>query len=480
MIINEIKYIFFTTLFFSNLLSVKSKITLINYNIEIKSTNENKNLLFVWEHFRHGARDPYTKVNKKTWKDFIGVQWKSEGELNAIGLRSHYLLGIATKKRYNNFLSKSFDINEMFIISTERNRTIMSAMANLQGIYQNYTTPNLTEKQVNITKNNFFNKTYKDKIKDKIDEMEKSYVEKGINIIPVHLFSKVGLQFKLNDKSYCPGITKYKEEAANQDEVKKYMYDIQNYTNKTYGKYIYEFMNISSSKNPNYLFENNNLYYICDTYIADYFSGRDMPHISKTKINMTEFYYHCLNYSLIDMYYGEYGQPPTTGVDLIVSPIFRTIFNYMDRRIILDKNNTPDKIDPSSPRFVIYSGHDSTIAAVDVFLKKEFNISYDNPEYTTSQLLELWKNETGYFVTYLYNQEEKAVFNFDDFKDKINKIIFSENEIYKLCGIESEIKNIKLVEKESLTEKAFIIVIGMVIISSSLLISACVLKRKKM
>ena len=171
MIINEIKYIFFLILFFSHLLSVKSKITLINDNIKIESTNENNKLLFVWEHFRHGARDPYTKVNKKTWKDFIGVQWQSEGELNAIGLRSHYLLGIATKKRYNNFLSKSFDINEMFIISTERNRTIMSAMANLQGLYKNYTTPNLTERQVTITNNNFFNKTYKDKIKDKIEEM---------------------------------------------------------------------------------------------------------------------------------------------------------------------------------------------------------------------------------------------------------------------------------------------------------------------
>ena len=80
----------------------------------------------------------------------------------------------------------------------------------------------------------------------------------------------------------------------------------------------------------------------------------------------------------------------------------------------------------------------------------------------------------------MYNQEEKAVFNFDAFKEKINKNIFLKNEIHKLCGIESEMKNIKLVEKESLSEKAFIIVIGMVIISSSLLISVCVLKRKKM
>ena len=65
---------------------------------------------------------------------FIGVQWKNQGELSPLGIRSHYLLGISTKYKYKNFLSKSFDTNEIFIISTDVNRTILSAMANLQGI----------------------------------------------------------------------------------------------------------------------------------------------------------------------------------------------------------------------------------------------------------------------------------------------------------------------------------------------------------
>ena len=101
----------------------------------------------------------------------------------------------------------------------------------------------------------------------------------------------------------------------------------------------------------------------------------------------------------------------------------------MDRRIDLDKIKTPDKLDPSSPRFVIYSGHDSTIEAVDVFLKKEFNISHENPEYTISQLFELWKNDTNYYIKYLYNQKEKANFDLEYFREKMNEVIFNENEI---------------------------------------------------
>jgi len=75
-------------------------------------------------------------------------------------LRSQYLLGIATKKRYDNFLSKNFDINEIFIVSTDSNRTIVSAMANLQGIYKNYTTQNLTMEQIDNAKIMGLNKSY--------------------------------------------------------------------------------------------------------------------------------------------------------------------------------------------------------------------------------------------------------------------------------------------------------------------------------
>ena len=264
-----------------------------NKNNILKDTNnnvqENEKLLFVWEHFLHGARDPYTQVNLRTWIDFIGVQWKSQGELNAIGLRSHYLLGVATRKNYNNFLSQNFDPNEIFIISTDVNRTIMSAMANLQGIYNNLTIFNLTELQINNSVINSLNETYKIKIDEKIKELNNSYIQNGINIIPIHLFSQYGLQYKLNDVDYCPGIQNYKDEAKNQENVKKTLNQFYQYTNDTYGKYIFKFMNISWENNSNYIWEDSNLYYICDTYITDYVSGRDMPHINNTGIDMEDF-----------------------------------------------------------------------------------------------------------------------------------------------------------------------------------------------
>ena len=158
MILKRNKRIFILILFFSLFYTSLTIDNLIN------AENSEEKLLFVWEHFRHGARNPYTHVNKTTWIDYIGVQWKSEGELNSLGLRAHYLLGTATKNRYKEFLSENFDTNEIFIISTDSNRTIVSAMSNLQGIYHNYTTPNLTQNQIKHAKISGLNQTYKEKI----------------------------------------------------------------------------------------------------------------------------------------------------------------------------------------------------------------------------------------------------------------------------------------------------------------------------
>ena len=63
MILNQNKYLLISFLFISLFSIFFEKEFLTN---DIMLPEENEKLLFVWEHFRHGARDPYTKVNKKT------------------------------------------------------------------------------------------------------------------------------------------------------------------------------------------------------------------------------------------------------------------------------------------------------------------------------------------------------------------------------------------------------------------------------
>ena len=96
--------------------------------------------LFVWKHFRHGARGPYIGINPKTHLDFIGETWNTVGELTPLGLRMHYLLGVDNKKRYSNFLSEKYNPNELYISSTNVNRTLLSVYSFLKGFFDNLKT----------------------------------------------------------------------------------------------------------------------------------------------------------------------------------------------------------------------------------------------------------------------------------------------------------------------------------------------------
>ena len=94
-------------------------------------------LIFVSTHFRHGARAPM-KVDTD-FRDHVKERWTNPGELTGVGQRMHYILGLRNRIRYitdtYHFLNEKFDSHELLIYSTAFNRTILSAFAQLQGLY---------------------------------------------------------------------------------------------------------------------------------------------------------------------------------------------------------------------------------------------------------------------------------------------------------------------------------------------------------
>ena len=437
------KYIFQIFVLYNIILSFVYSIKNLRPKRKIKEEDEQSKLLFVWEQFRHGARGPWISVDPITGLDFIGEKWTGEGELTPLGTRMHYLLGASMKKKYNNFLSKQFNPNEIYIISTDVNRTMMSSYAHLQGMYNNSTSSLLTDKQINLS---FIqNSNYSSKINDKIYELKNNSVENGINLFPLYLYpNNYGKEFLLYEPDICPKIVKYLDSAKNSETMKKIYSETSEKLNKTFGEYIFKFMNISGTKDPYYLWNTTNMYYIGDTFIADYTDGRDMELIRTTDINMEDFYENSLNLSSLETYFGYFGNPLEITGYLQMSPVFRSIFNYMDMRINLDKKGEGDKIISKSPRFVMVAGHDTTLAANDLFLKEEFGVEYEHAVYCSSQIYELWKNEKSgkYFIKYLVNQKLKEEFDYEEFKQKVSKKIYSEEEIIEICdGIKNENKN---------------------------------------
>lgn len=83
--------------------------------------------------YRHGARTPIKwlpdDVNNQHW-------WLGHGQLTNIGKQNQYELGTFLRRRYGRFLHAQYHANYTRVVSTDIDRTLMSAAVNLAALYR--------------------------------------------------------------------------------------------------------------------------------------------------------------------------------------------------------------------------------------------------------------------------------------------------------------------------------------------------------
>ncbi|CAG9331049.1 unnamed protein product [Blepharisma stoltei] len=314
--------------------------------------------------FRHGARSP---IDKSSWD--LGVWPQGYGELTPEGYRQHYLNGKEMAYRYieqAQLISPKFSVSEIYIRSTDLNRTVMSVQSQLYGMFSNG--PQLAQTAFNQKAVppllNVQNQ------QQAITALGEHALPNGYQPVPVHVVSASYDNMLVGSSiAACPRMAEILQAQQQTDiykqKVAAYTQGLQKQISQVFGITVsYEVAG-----------------YMADTLTTDKFHKFDWPP------GVTD-----------EMYYQMYGNQNYTNSyfytpeasSLAGSQFFQAILDQFDGTI----SGT------STRKFGFYSAHDTTLIAFLNFLGV---FDGNNPIYASTLIFELHNNNNAYAVHISYN-----------------------------------------------------------------------------
>ena len=403
-------------------------------------------LVFLYTHFRHGARAPLA-IND-SFIDKLGERWTNPGELTGVGQRMHYLLGRRNRIKYiknEEFLSSQFDPHEILIFSSNINRTMVSVASQLQGFYpqDSQTGQTLTAEQIEIAY---------PRVDVNNAEINESIKDLGSNALPYQMtLAPVRM---LNDNDRRMNVYDLEECVEERDDIKKKnaetVPEIIEYTKEFNRKYNTSFNKYFNDADGSYtVFEIND---ICDAFLSNYWDKRKMTDFqSKTGLNFAQLNDDCFTFFRMYYLYCFHGDDEKALAHVDSSGLMRDLSYFMKRRIDADittVNEDANYKDYSRPRMVMRSGHDSTVSADLIFLIKALGLNesdiYDFPKYASQLAIEVRSYKTTKSSYSDYNVvgffDDRQIFNVtaDKFISGIESEAWSEAKVNEFCGFDDE------------------------------------------
>jgi hypothetical protein len=436
------------------------------FNIYLQGVDK---LVFLYTHFRHGARAPL-KIDD-SFIDKMGETWKNPGELTGVGQRMHYLLGRRNRIRYindgNTFLSTQFDPHEILIYSSNVNRTMVSVSSQLQGFFpqDNQIGETLTDEQIKLAYPQV-NVSY-DEIINCISNLSNSALPYQMTLAPVRMVNDNDRKMNVFDIEGC---------VEKRDDIKKKnaetIPELIEYVKKFNEKYKTSFDKYFQDSNGEY--DAYELYDICDAFLSDYWDDRKMSVFkAKTGLDFDILNEDCFELTKMFYLYCFYGDEEIALANVDSSAIMRELIYFMKRRIDADitpENEDSNYKDYSRPKMLMRSGHDSTVSADLILILKALGLNFKDiyifPRYSSQLALEVraYKTITSSSTYSDYNVvgylDDTQLFNVtvDKFIHDIESEIWSDAKVNQFCGFDQTTKEEEKSDKAKTAYKVLMIV----------------------
>lgn len=264
------------------------------------------------------------------------------------GKRQHYELGQYFRQRYADFLPEEYSERDIFVRSTDVDRTLMSAEADLAGLYPPIKT--------DIWDNNLLWQP-----------------------IPIHTTPE-NMDAVLAEKKPC----------------KKHGYLLKQLLKNDY------FRNISHTYHDLYAYLTRNsgdtisdlthLEYLYNTFYIETLYNYTLPEWAQ-KVYPTKMKYLASLSFAINTYTSDLARLKT-------GPFFNELINYFKNR-----SATEDNAIYYAPKFLMFSSHDTIVANL---LNSMGAFEYHNPPYTATVLFELYKSSGRSYVKVFYKNTTDA------------------------------------------------------------------------
>jgi Ca2+/Na+ antiporter len=433
---------------------IKSKATL-------KEGEDELELIFVYQHIRHGARGPSASYNSlfKDGVDEFRVSWEGEGdgELTLVGKREHYDMGVRNRHKYGkgkNGLGlidfSTYNPEEVLFHVTDYNRTHQSLNSELIGMYQPGLLKTLTQQQVNgsYPPNDiqWFKRQNESLYADIIAEITSLENKTIVDNIPVFNVHPFGPNRTFNLETNCKNLDNMRLESLKGKDELLYGYFL---------KYKEELRLFFQLPDYSYFTNIRMMNSITDHYISDYKNYKDLSMFHNiTGIDLDEFFeksgkfYH-------DWMYNYYCTNITCSMES--SRLMEDLLGYMKRRIQYYPETTY-----YAPKLVIDCGHDTTVAPMQMFMyeawehKPEYGVRTQYCGFACNIYFELYKTTSGrtrYFVYYYIDDELIHIFDYDEFDETIRAHMYTQENITEYCITDEEKEERERKKKEEEEER---------------------------